>query len=181
MKKKRIYVWAPIIFLICFIAYYYSFSKNYAARQAEVAARVQAQKDLKAQEDAKKTQAAIDQAVAEAAKNKAAHLARVEQEQKQRDDMDNAKLDRDKAEQESQKLERQVEKLTKDVASEKDDIARVQDQEKRSDQDFAFLKQYIVAAQANQGRLADVIAKIEAADAAVARNAAIAEAAKKNQ
>jgi ferritin len=68
------------------------------------------------------------------------------------------------------------------VATAKDEIAKIQAEEKSSQSELDFLKQYIAEATSNQAKLADVITKIEAADAAIAKAAALAaaQAAKKN-
>jgi hypothetical protein len=183
MKKTKIYIIAPIVFLVIFGAYYWNFSSKYGAQQAQVAAEVKARKQEKLKAEAEAREAAIHDALEAQKQRKAERLARDEKERKEKDDRENARLEAEKAYQESQKLERQAEKLTKDVATAKEEITKIQDQEKNDDAELDFLKKYTAEATANQGKLADVITKIEAADLAAqkAAAAAAAAAAKKNQ
>jgi colicin import membrane protein len=182
MKKTKIYLIAPIIFLVIFGAYYWNFSSTYAAQQAQVVEDAKQKRLEKLKAEAEAREAAIHDALEAQKVRKAERLARDEKERKEKDDRENARLEADKAEQESQKLERQAEKLTKDVSSAKDEISKIESDEKRSNEELVFLKQYITEANANQGRLADVVSKIEAADLAAAKAAAAAAAAaaKKN-
>lgn len=182
MKKTKIYLIAPVVFLAVFGAYYWNFSSKYGAQQAEIAAAAKERKLEKLKADAEAREAAIHDALEAQKQRKAERAAREEKERKQKDDRENARLEAEKADQEAQKLERQAEKLTKDVASAKEDVAKIQAEEKRSNEELVFLKQYVTAATANQARLADVISKIEAADLATAKAAAAAAAAaaKKN-
>jgi hypothetical protein len=183
MKKNKIYLIAPVVVLVIFGAYYWNFSSKYEAQQAQVAADIKAKKMEKLKAEAESREAAIHDALEAQKQRKAERLARDEKERKEKDDRENARIEADKALQESQRLERQAEKLTKDVASAKDEITRIQADEKRSTEELAFLKQYIAEATSNQGKLADVVSKIEAADAAAAKAAAAAAlaAAKKKE
>ena len=182
MKKSKIYIIAPVVVLIVFGAYYWNFSSQYEAKQAAIAAQVKERKLETLKAEAAAREAAIHDALEAQKQRKADRLAREEKDRKQKDDRENARLENDKAAQEAQKLERQAEKLTKDVATAKDEIAKIQAEEKTSESELEFLKQYIAEAGTNQAKLADVITKIQAADAAIAKAAAIAaaQAAKKN-
>jgi chromosome segregation ATPase len=182
MKKSKIYIIAPVVVLIVFGAYYWNFSSQYEAKQAAIAAQVKERKLETLKAEAAAREAAIHDALVAQQQRKAERAAREERERKQKDDRENARLENDKAAQEAQKLQRQAEKLTKDVATAKDEIAKIQAEEKSSQSELDFLKQYIAEATSNQAKLADVITKIEAADAAVAKAEAIAaaQAAKKN-
>jgi colicin import membrane protein len=179
MKKSKIYIIAPVVVLIVFGAYYWNFSSQYEAKQAAIAAQVKERKLETLKAEAAAREAAIHDALEAQKQRKADRLAREEKDRKQKDDRENARLENDKAAQEAQKLERQAEKLTKDVATAKDEISKIQDEEKNSNEELAFLKQYISEATANQAKLADVVSKIEAADLAAAKAAAAAAAAAK--
>jgi flagellar motility protein MotE (MotC chaperone) len=182
MKKTKIYIIAPIVFLAIFGAYYWNFSSKYEAQQALVVQAAKEKKLATLKAEAEAREAAIHDALEAQKQRKADRAARDEKERKQKDDRENARLEAEKADQEAQKLQRQAEKLTKDVATAKEEIAKIESEEKRSNEELVFLKQYISEANANKGRLADVISKIEAADLAVAKAAAAAAAAaaKKN-
>jgi hypothetical protein len=182
MKKSKIYVIVPLILLGIFYAYYWNFRSDYDAKQeAKAAAEKQVKIDkLKAEAEAR--EAAIHDAVEAQKVRKAERLAREEKERKQKDDRENARLESEKADQESQKLSRQAEKLTKDVDAAEKEIATIQAEEKRSEEEIVFLKQYTDEANANREKLAEVMTKIEAADQAIAKAAleAAKAAAKKN-
>ena len=182
MKKNKIYIIAPVLVLVLFGAYYWNFSSQYEAKQAGIAALAKEKKLETLKAEAASREAAIHDALEAQKQRKAERAAREEKDRKQKDDRENARLESEKSDQESQKLGRQAEKLAKDVATAKEEIAKIQAEEKISVGQLEFLKQYIADATANQAKLADVIAKIEAADAAIAKNAAIAAAAaaKKN-
>lgn len=176
MKKTKFYFIVPIIAVIVFSLYYWSFASQYDAKQAQiVAAQRQARLD-KLTEEAKQREAAIHDAVEAQKVRKADRLARDAKERQQRDDRENARLEQEKADQEAQKLERQAEKLEKDVAAANEDIAKIKIDQKRDADEVTFLKQYTEAAKANQAKLAEVVAKIMAADAARARADALAAA-----
>jgi hypothetical protein len=179
MKKSKIYFIVPIIALIIFSAYYWNFSSQYEAKQAAIAATVKEQKLEKLRLEAETRERAIHDALEAQKQRKAERVARDEAERKQKDDKENARLENEKSEQEAQKLERQAEKLTKDVSAAKDEIAKIQTDEKKSSVELEFLKKYIAEAVANQAKLADVLTKIQAADAAEAKAAALAAAAAK--
>ncbi|HEY4988610.1 MAG TPA: hypothetical protein VII09_02330 [Opitutaceae bacterium] len=182
MKKSKIYVLVPLVLLGIFGAYYWSFSSQYEAKQAAIVAAEKERKLEKLKAEAEAREAAIHDAVEAQKVRKAERIAREEKERKQKDDRDNARLDAEKADQESQKLSRQAEKLTKDVEAEKKDIAAIQAEEKKSEEELVFIKQYTDQANANRDKLSEVMTKIEAADLAIAKAAAEAAkaAAKKN-
>jgi hypothetical protein len=177
MKKSRIYFIAPIIVLAVFIAYYWNFKSTYDAKQAEIQATIKRQKVEKLEQEAKNREAAIHDALAAQQLRKKERAEREAREQKQKDDHENATLNEQKADQESQKLQRQVEKLTKDVEAEKEDIKKIEVENKKQDEEAAFLEQFDKLAQENQAAMSAVLTKIAEADAAAVKYAA--EAAKK--
>jgi signal transduction histidine kinase len=177
MKKNKLYFIIPIVALVIFSAYYWNFSSQYEAQEA---AKVAAQKVIKQQKleaEAVAREAAIHDALEAQKVRKAERIARDAKERQMKDDKENARLGEEKADQEAQKLERQSEKLAKDVETTKAEIAVIEAAKKRSTEELGFVKQYTAAAKENQQKLADVLAKIQEADAAVARAAAAAAAA----
>ena len=154
MKKNKLYFIIPVVALIAFGFYYWNFSSQYQAVEDAKAAAVKQAKIVKLREEAIAREAAIKDAV-DAQKIRKA----------------------EKADQEAQKLTRQADKLEKDVAATKDEISKIETEEKRSQEELVFVKQYTAAAKENQMKLADVLTKIQEADAATARAAAAAAAA----
>jgi chromosome segregation ATPase len=177
MKKNKLYFIIPILALLLFIGYYWNFSSQYEANEAAKVAAEKQVKLQKLQDEANQREAAIKDALAAQVIRKAERAARDAKAQQEKDDKENARLGAEKADQEAQKLERQSDKLEKDVATTKDEIEKIQAEEKRSTEELAFVKTYTATAKENQAKLADVLSKIQEADAAVARAAAAAAAA----
>lgn len=177
MKKTKIYVIAPLVFLIAFGAYYWNFSSKYEAQQAAVVAHERQRRLDKLKAEAEVREHAIHDAIEAQKVRKAERAAREENERQQKDNMQNAKLESEKAIEESEKLSRQAEKLTKDVAAAKEEIVKLETDQKKSLEEIEFLKRYTAAAVSNQSKLAAVMTKIEDADAAAAKAAALAAAA----
>ncbi len=177
MKKSKIYFIAPLVVLVAFGAYYWSFKSDYDAHQASIVADEKAKKLEKLKLEAVQREAAIHDAVEAQKVRKKERAERDARELKQKDDRENAKLIAEKADQEAQKLERQVEKLTKDRDAAKEEIVKIEAENKKFVQEEEFLKGYVKIARDNQTGLAAVLTKIEAADVATAKAAAAAAAA----
>jgi colicin import membrane protein len=180
MKKKKIYIIAPILMLVLFGGYYWNFRSQYEAHQAEIAAAQKERKAEKLRQDEAARDIAMADALAAQKQRKAERAAREALDEKMRNDKENAVLDSEKAEQESQKLERQVERLKKDVADNEKDIAALQEDDTKQVAQIAFLGEYVKKAQDNRASLAMVLTKIQAADDAIAKAAAL-EAAKQKK
>ena len=179
MIKNKVYFIVPIIAIAVFFAYYWNFSKDYDARQAKIVAAEKQRRLDKLQAEAVAREAAIKDAIEAQKQRKQERLDREARDRKMKDDKENAILARDKADQESQRLERQVDKLTKDVKEAREEIAKLEASKKESIEEEAFLQTFVVKANENVARLDDVVRKIEVADAAAAKAAALAAAEKK--
>jgi E3 ubiquitin-protein ligase DOA10 len=179
MKKSRIYLIVPLVAIVIFYLYYRNFASHYDEHVAEVAAQEKATRNAKLEAEAKMRQAAVNQAIEEQKVRKQQRLDREAKDRKQKDDRENARLLAEKADQEQQKLSRQVEKLEKDVSTAKEEIGKIEADNKRNVEEVAFLKTYVTMARDNQKKLSEVLAKIDAADIAMAKAAAAAAAAAK--
>jgi preprotein translocase subunit SecF len=179
MIKSKIYWVVPIIAIAVFFAYYWNFSKEYDAKQAKVVAAERQRRLDKLQAEAVMREAAIKDAIEAQKQRKQERIDREARDRKMKDDKENAILARDKADQESQRIERQVDKLTKDVKEAKDELTKLEAEKKESIEQEAFLQTFVVKANENVARLDDVVKKIEVADAAAAKAAALAAAEKK--
>jgi preprotein translocase subunit SecF len=179
MIKSKIYWVVPIIAIAVFFAYYWNFSKEYDAKQAKIVAAERQRRLDKLQVEAVMREAAIKDAIEAQKQRKQERIDREAKDRKMKDDKENAILARDKADQESQRLERQVDKLTKDVKEAKDELTKLEAEKKEAIEQGAFLQTFVVKANENVARLDDVVKKIEVADAAAAKAAALAAAEKK--
>ena len=177
MKKTKLYLIVPIIVLGVFYGYYWNFSSQYEAKQAAVLQAEKERKIEKLKAEAENREHAIHDAIEAQKVRKAERLAREERERVMKDAKENAKLEAEKADQEAQKLQRQAEKLEKDVLVAKEEIAKLEAEQKRSQEELVFIKQYTDAAIDNQAKLSAVVTKIAQADAAAAKAAALAAAA----
>lgn len=179
MIKKKIYFVVPIIAIAVFFAYYWNFSKQYEAKQAVIQAAEKQRRLDKLTAEALAREAAIKDAIEAQKQRKQERIEREALERKQKDDKENARLAAEKADQDSQRLQRQVERLTKDVKDAKEEIAKLETEKQNSIAEEAFLQTYVAKADQNVARLDDVVRKIEVADAAAAKAAALAAAEKK--
>jgi predicted RNase H-like nuclease (RuvC/YqgF family) len=181
MIKSKIYFIVPIIAIAVFYGYYWNFSKDYDSRQAQIQAVEKQHRLDKLKAEAEIREKAISEAIEAQKQRKQERIERDALERKQKDDKENARLTAEKADQEAQKLERQVERLTKDVKEVKDEIAKLETEKKNSLAEEAFLRTFVTKAEDNVAKLDDVVKKIEVADAAIAKAAAIAAAQEKKK
>jgi hypothetical protein len=179
MTKNKIYFIVPIIAIAVFFAYYWNFSTEYEARQAKVVAAEKQRRLEKLQAEAVAREAAIKDAIEAQKQRKLERIEREARDRKMKDDKENAILARDKADQESQRLERQVDRLSKEVKEAKDELAKLEATKKEAIGEQTFLQTFVAKANENVARLDDVVKKIEVADAAAAKAAALAAAEKK--
>jgi colicin import membrane protein len=177
MKKKTlIYFLVPLLGLLGFGAVYWNFNAGYEAKEAAKVAAIKHAKELKLQKEAHDREVAIKDAIAAQDRRKAEKAAKEAKDKADREARQAAVDARDKAYRDQQRLDQQVQRLTKDVTAEKEAIAKLEEDKKRSADEFSFLKEYVKQAESNTKHLTEVIEKIGAADQA--RAAADAAAAK---
>jgi hypothetical protein len=178
MKKTKIYFIVPLVTLLIFFGYYWKFSSEYESKQAAIVAAEKQRKLDKIKADNDLRLKAIEEANAAQAQRKLERKQRDEKERQQREDKENARLAMEKADQDAQKLERQAERLKKEVKEAGEEIAKLQAEKQRSIDEDAHIKTLVTKAEENVAKLDDVVKKIEVADAAAARAAALAAAKK---
>jgi nitrogen regulatory protein PII-like uncharacterized protein len=176
---NKVYIIVPLILTLIFGAFYYSFDKNYAAKQAEIAAKADLELKAKAAKDIADRAKAIEAAV-EAAKKR-------EIERKERDRLAELKATarqeaddrRQKTYDERNRARDQVGRLKKDLEEVKGTFGKIEDEKKKHLDEQAFLKTYVKQAEANVKYYYDLLEKIDAAEKAKAAAAAAAAAAAK--
>jgi colicin import membrane protein len=176
---NKVYIIVPLICTLIFGGFYYSFDKNYAAKQAEIAAKADAELKAKVAKDIADRAKAIEAAV-EASKKR-------EAERKERDRIAELKATaRQEAEDRRQKTydERnrardQVVRLKKDLEEVKGTFGKLEEEKKKHLDEQAFLKTYVKQAEANVKYYYDLLEKIDASEKAKAAAAAAAAAAAK--
>ena len=180
MKKSQVYIIVPLVALVCFIAYYLSFSREYDRKQMEKAAAIQKDKDDKLQEQNRMRLRAVQEALAQQERRKADKAAKDAAEQKKREDRQLAYQNRDKAQIGISKWRERYERLSKDVSDTKEQIAKINRDKDTLVEQKAFLNRLAEQTEVNVKSLTVVLEKIQKADDAMAAyNAALAKLQKK--
>jgi hypothetical protein len=164
MKKKYLYVAAPLIGVVVFSGFYISARKDYDAREEAVVRHAREIKDAKLKEEMKNREIAVRQALQQQETRKAEKKAREEKEAKEAEARAQAVQARSKASRDADKLEASVKRLQRDVTEEQKEIAKIEVDKKRSVDEQAFLLDYVKAAEANVKSLTTVLEKIVDAD-----------------
>lgn len=178
MKKSLIYPLAPIVGMIVFGAIYWNFHSGYEKREADKAAAIRHEKELRQIETAKKNEAAIREANAGVLARKAEREAKEAKQKRDEDLRRTAQEAQEKAAIDRDKFAKQVTQLESDVKKEKEAIAKLEDEKKKANDEVAFLRVYVKNAEDNVKSLQAVVERIAAADAARATAEAAAAAAK---
>lgn len=180
MKKSQVYIIVPLVALVCFVAYYLSFSREYDRKQMEKAAAIQKDKDDKLQEQNRMRLRAVQEALAQQERRKADKAAKDAAEQKKREDRQLAYQNRDKAQIGISKWRERYERLSKDVSDTKEQIAKINRDKDTLVEQKVFLNKLAEQTEVNVKSLTVVLEKIQKADDAMAAyNTALAKLQKK--
>ena len=164
MKKKYLYVSAPLLATLVFFGFYLSARKDYDAKEDAVVQLARDAKAKKLQEEAKNREKAVIQALEQQDKRRAEKKAREERESKEAEARAEAIQARQKAGRDAEKLEAQTKRLQRDIEDEKKEIAKFEADKKHFLEEKAFLEQYVKAAESNVKSLTAVLDKIVDAD-----------------
>ncbi|MBI5382024.1 MAG: hypothetical protein HZA31_09015 [Opitutae bacterium] len=178
---NKAYVLVPLIAVILFGGYYYSFSTAYEKKELAQKAAEKEAHNAKLRKEAADREIAIKAAV-EADKTRKEEKAKKEAKDKAEKEARAAAVEqRNKAQRDQGKLETQKFRLSKDVEALKEEIAKIEAEKVRAVSEAEFLKVYVKEAEANVKGLTAVLDKIESANRAKAefdRQAAAAAKAK---
>jgi uncharacterized protein (DUF3084 family) len=168
---NKAYFLVPLIAVILFTGYYWSFKTAYEKkledqRQVEKEANVERLKV-----EAKNREIAIQQAIKADAVRKAARAEKDAKDKKEKEDRNAAADARGKALREQGRLETQARRLADQVVTLKEEIAKIEEQKKSATAEQDFLNVYVEQAKANVVGLTAVLDKIEAANKAAAEYA----------
>lgn len=172
MKKSQVYIIAPLVALVCFVAYYLKFSAEYERAAAEKAAIIQKAKDDAIQAQNRLRLRAVQDALAAQEKRKADRAAKDAAEQKKREDRQAAYQNRDKAQIGISKWRERYERLSKEVSDTKEQIAKIERDKVTLAEQKSFLDKLAAQSEANTKALSTVLDKIQKADDAQAAYAA---------
>jgi chromosome segregation ATPase len=180
-KKSYLYIFVPIIALVAFSAYYWSFIGSYEAKQeAEAARKKKIHDDEIIAQNAQRLKV-VQEAIANQEKQKKEREAKAAKVRQETEAMETAQQARKKAQDDAQKLKEQVDVVKKDIALVKEEIGKTEGNIRSISNELDFVKSYDSKATMSVKSLTDVLEKIDAADraAAAAAKAAAAAAAKK--
>jgi len=176
---NKVYIIFPLIGILIFGIFYYSFDKSYEAKLATIK---QHALDEKA---AKTKQQVIDREKAIAAAVEAQKVNKIKREEKERQEeakkvaRQEAEDRRVKAYDDRNRFRDQVARLKKDLEEVKGSMTKIADEKKRYLEEAVFVKTYVKQAEANVKYYYDLLDKIAAAEKAAADAAAAAAAAAK--
>ncbi|MSU65148.1 MAG: hypothetical protein EXS38_03370 [Opitutus sp.] len=177
MKKNYVYFVAPLIGLAAFAGVYMSYHSSYEAKEAARFTEMRNAKQEKIRIEALAKKKAVEEAIAAQEVRKKQKAEKEAKELEERDRRERSALARTTAREKANRSSDQVKRLEKQVADNKKEIDKIEGEKKQSIDEQAFIRQYVIKAEANQKALAEVLVKIEAADRAAAENARAAAAA----
>jgi colicin import membrane protein len=168
---NKAYFLVPLIAVILFGGYYWSFRTAYEKKLDEQRL-VEKEKNVERLKiEAKNREIAIQQAVKADLKRKEERAAKTAKENEEKEARQAAVDARSKAMREQGRLENEARHLAEQVATVKEEIGKIEELKKSAITEQNFLNVYVKQAQANVESLKGVLDKIEAADVAAAKYA----------
>ena len=167
---NKVYFLVPLVAILAFGGYWYSFKTAYEAKAAVAAAQARHMRELKVEQDRQNHIKAIDEANAMAAKRKAEIEAKKAREKKERDDRLAALDARDKARSDEYRNKGDSERLQKDVNDLKEEVLKIETDTKSIQTDKNLVNEYIAKARENLKGLYSVGDKIEKANTVILRD-----------
>ena len=171
---NKVYLIIPLVGLLIFGGFYYNFTSQYEAKAKEALAKVEQDKKDRAARDVLNREAAIKAAIETQAKRKIEREKKEAAEEAKRVARQEAEDQRLRIFDERNKLRDQVARLKKDLEEVKVATTKVTEEKKRHIDEEAFLKVYVVQAEANVKYYYNLLDKIDVAEKARAEAAAAA-------
>jgi len=168
---NKAYFLVPLIALVLFSGYYWSFKTSY---EKSLDQKVQEEKQKHIEQlkvEAKNREKAIQMAVEADKKRKEERAAKDAKDQAEKEARQASADARSKALREQGRLENEARHLAEQVATVKEEIGKIEELKKSAITEQNFLNVYVKQAQANVDSLKAVLDKIEAADVAAAKYA----------
>lgn len=163
----KAYVLPPVLALLVFAGVYAGHVGGMKERDAADRARVEAAAKARAEEEQAARKAAMAEAIAQAEARKVERAAKEAREAAQKEERQLALDARSKAYQEQEKFSRQAERLKKEIAAEEAALAKLAVEAKAAAAEVAFLRDFVVKAEANARSLEALVAKLATPAAAV--------------
>jgi colicin import membrane protein len=162
----KIYFIGPIAALAVFAAYTWHFDKAYDANEAAKAAQVREAHDAKIKGEAEARKKAIEEAVLAQKALKKERADKEAEEARKKEARVTAIEKRDQSFKEQEKSGHQAERLKRDLRNEEEAVAKLDASIKATIAEKEFQGQFIIKAKENVVGLADLLAKVNAADQA---------------
>jgi colicin import membrane protein len=168
---NKVYFLFPIIGLLVFGGYWFSFSIEYSKKiEAQKISEVRAREEKAHQDQINREKAVRDATDANNARIRQRD-AKKAKEKKEKDDREAAIELKNKARGEMFKLLSQAERLSKDVTALKEENSKIGENIDRIKKEYEFLKIYVQKAEDNVKLISVVTPKIEKADDTIKKNA----------
>jgi hypothetical protein len=178
--NKAYIIW-PLIGLLVFGAFYWSFNQGYVEREKEKARQVQREKDERIKLDLERRRKAIEDATKAQEERHAARIAKEKKEQEENDNRTKLVERQQHAFDEvNRHLRPQLDRVKSEADSIKGEISQLELQKKQFVDEETFIRKYTRQAEANLKTYYDMLDKIKAAEDAHALAEATAKAAKKD-
>ncbi len=176
---NKVYIIFPLVGLLIFGGFYYSFNKSYAEKLTQIKVKAEEDKKAKARQQMLDRDAAIKSAIESQATRKKEKEERDRIEEAKKTARQEAEDLRQRSYDDRNKFRDQVGRLKKELEDVKATFAKITDEKKRYTEEDAFLKTYVKQAESNAKYYYDLLDKIAAAEKAAAEAAAAAAAAAK--
>jgi len=176
---NKVYLIFPLIGLLIFGGFYYSFDKSYAEKLTQIKMKAEEEKKAKARQQVIDREVAIKSAIESQAARKKEKEERDRIEEAKKTARQEAEDVRQRTYDDRNKFRDQVGRLKKELEEVKSTFAKIADEKKRYTEEDAFLKSYVKQAESNAKYYYDLLDKIAAAEKAAADAAAAAAAAAK--
>jgi hypothetical protein len=163
---NKAYFLVPLIAVVLFGGYYWSFTTAYNKELAAKDVAAQKAHELQLAQEQKNREIAIEQAVAADKKRKEERAAKAEKDKQEKEARSAAVEVRNATQRNANRLESQSIRLAKDVGTLKEEIAKIQESQKSALAEQDFLNVYVKQAEANVKSLQEVLDKIDAANRA---------------
>jgi uncharacterized protein (DUF3084 family) len=163
---NKAYFLVPLIAVILFGGYYWSFKTAYEKKLEDVALAEKQANVERLKVEAKNRERAIEEAVKADKKRKEERAVKTAKDNAEKEARQAAVDARGKALREQGRLESQARRLDDQVKALKEEIGKIEDQKKSAIAEVDFLTVFVKQAEANVVSLTGVLDKIEAANAA---------------
>jgi hypothetical protein len=176
---NKVYIIFPLIGLLIFGGFFYSFHKSYAEKLTAIKVAAEEAKKAKARQQVLDREATIKAAIETQALRKKEREEKERIEEAKKTARQEAEDLREHAHEDRNKFRDQTNRLKKELEDVKATLAKVTEEKKHYAEEDAFLKTYVKQAEANTKYYYDLLDKIADAEKKAAEAAAAAAAAAK--